>query len=150
MSCCEGAIGRTLNRGPDEEEFWTVPAGPSRCPRLFRRLLQQSITIRSLRFVERDLVGSQNRGPVATQIANCAMCGRIRCVVLVPEEGVEPSRPEGHGILSPARLPVSPLRPGGSVAILRDFQVPPDSRRVSRTFLAAHHNALLDQTPGGA
>jgi hypothetical protein len=29
---------------------------------------------------------------------------------LVPEEGVEPSRPEGHGILSPARLPVSPLR----------------------------------------
>jgi hypothetical protein len=30
----------------------------------------------------------------------------------VPEEGVEPSRPEGHGILSPARLPVSPLRPG--------------------------------------
>jgi hypothetical protein len=141
-------------------------------------LLQQSITIRSLRFVERDLVGeddlalqpfetrlsrnpigserfvysvgSQNRGPFATQIANCAMCGRIRCVVLVPEEGVEPSRPEGHGILSPARLPVSPLRPGGSVAILRDFQVPPDSRRVSRTFLAAHHNALLDQTPGGA
>ena len=32
---------------------------------------------------------------------------------MVPEEGVEPSRPEGHGILSPARLPVSPLRPGG-------------------------------------
>ncbi len=29
---------------------------------------------------------------------------------LVPEEGVEPSRPCGHGILSPARLPVPPLR----------------------------------------
>src|SRR5688572_32539907 len=27
----------------------------------------------------------------------------------MPEEGVEPSRPCGHGILSPARLPVSPL-----------------------------------------
>ena len=37
-----------------------------------------------------------------------------KCLILelVPEEGVEPSRPEGHGILSPARLPVSPLRPG--------------------------------------
>ena len=34
-----------------------------------------------------------------------------RSEALVPEEGVEPSRPEGHGILSPARLPVSPLRP---------------------------------------
>src|SRR3990172_8898548 len=29
---------------------------------------------------------------------------------VVPEEGVEPSRPCGHGILSPARLPVPPLR----------------------------------------
>src|SRR4030042_37025 len=29
---------------------------------------------------------------------------------LVPEEGVEPSRPCGHGVLSPARLPVPPLR----------------------------------------
>ncbi len=29
---------------------------------------------------------------------------------LVPEEGLEPSRDCSHGILSPARLPVSPLR----------------------------------------
>ena len=29
---------------------------------------------------------------------------------LVPEKGVEPSRPCGHRILSPARLPVPPLR----------------------------------------
>ncbi len=29
---------------------------------------------------------------------------------MVPEEGLEPSRPCGHGILSPARLPVPPLR----------------------------------------
>ena len=28
----------------------------------------------------------------------------------MPEVGVEPTRPCGHGILSPARLPVSPLR----------------------------------------
>src|SRR5215469_9432861 len=31
-------------------------------------------------------------------------------VILVPEEGVEPTRPCGHRILSPARLPVPPLR----------------------------------------
>ena len=31
---------------------------------------------------------------------------------LVPEVGIEPTLPEGNGILSPARLPVSPLRPG--------------------------------------
>ena len=31
--------------------------------------------------------------------------------LLVPEVGVEPTLPEGNGILSPARLPVSPLRP---------------------------------------
>src|SRR6188472_872785 len=30
---------------------------------------------------------------------------------MVPEEGIEPTRPFGHRILSPARLPVSPLRP---------------------------------------
>jgi hypothetical protein len=29
---------------------------------------------------------------------------------MVPEEGVEPTRPEGHTILSRARLPVPPLR----------------------------------------
>ena len=33
--------------------------------------------------------------------------------VLVPEVGIEPTRPCGHGILSPARLPVSPLRHSG-------------------------------------
>ena len=29
----------------------------------------------------------------------------------MPEEGFEPSRPEGQWILSPSRLPVPPLRP---------------------------------------
>gem|GEM_PF-2029273 len=31
-------------------------------------------------------------------------------IKVVPEAGIEPARPEGHGILSPARLPISPLR----------------------------------------
>ena len=43
---------------------------------------------------------------------------------LVPEEGVEPSRPEGHGILSPARLPVSPLRPGGITVVYASLGPP--------------------------
>ena len=34
---------------------------------------------------------------------------RLREVKLVPEVGVEPTRPQGHWILSPARLPVSSL-----------------------------------------
>src|SRR5688500_15753020 len=34
----------------------------------------------------------------------------------MPEVGVEPTRPEGHGILSPARLPVPPLRRDSIVA----------------------------------
>ena len=29
---------------------------------------------------------------------------------MVPEAGLEPARSEDHGILSPARLPISPLR----------------------------------------
>jgi hypothetical protein len=32
----------------------------------------------------------------------------------VPKVGIEPTRPEGHRILSPARLPVPPLRPASS------------------------------------
>ncbi len=35
----------------------------------------------------------------------------IKKKLMVPEEGVEPSQPCGYGILSPARLPVPPLRP---------------------------------------
>ncbi len=31
----------------------------------------------------------------------------------MPKVGIEPTRPEGHWILSPARLPVPPLRPSG-------------------------------------
>src|SRR5215472_2030906 len=35
-----------------------------------------------------------------------------RLIVLVPEKGIEPSRPCGHRILSPTRLPLPPLRRG--------------------------------------
>src|SRR6187397_2991109 len=44
---------------------------------------------------------------------------RPRCVLQgmhgVPKVGLEPTRPRGHRILSPARLPIPPLRPGGMV-----------------------------------
>ena len=33
----------------------------------------------------------------------------LRFCILVPEAGVEPARPEGHRILSPACLPVPPF-----------------------------------------
>src|SRR5687767_4238124 len=39
-------------------------------------------------------------------------------LIEVPEVGIEPTLPEGNGILSPARLPVSPLRPGRILLIL--------------------------------
>ncbi len=37
-------------------------------------------------------------------------CVSAVILLMVPEEGVEPTRPCGHRILSPARLPVPPLR----------------------------------------
>ena len=40
-------------------------------------------------------------------VAHAKFAGERR---MVPEVGIEPTRPCGHGILSPARLPVSPLR----------------------------------------
>ena len=40
---------------------------------------------------------------------------------LVPEVGVEPTHPCGYGILSPARLPVSPLRLTGEILIIPVF-----------------------------
>jgi hypothetical protein len=42
------------------------------------------------------------------------LVGRDRPAALnraMPKVGIEPTRPEGHRILSPARLPVPPLRP---------------------------------------
>ena len=54
--------------------------------------------------IQKKDAGRQTLGAIGSRLA-----------WLVPEEGVEPSRPEGHGILSPARLPVSPLRPEGNL-----------------------------------
>ena len=44
------------------------------------------------------------------------------CYVL-PEVGVEPTRPEGHGILSPARLPIPPLWLGTVILSGTSFSV---------------------------
>ena len=33
------------------------------------------------------------------------------CIYSLPKTGIEPVRPEGHGILSPGRLPIPPLGP---------------------------------------
>ncbi len=42
---------------------------------------------------------------------------------VVPEEGVEPTLPYGNQILSLARLPIPPLRPGSGHDRQRAFQV---------------------------
>ena len=44
-------------------------------------------------------------------------------ISLVPEAGLEPARGEPRGILSPVRLPISPLRHWGINYILRPSQV---------------------------
>jgi hypothetical protein len=42
---------------------------------------------------------------------------------LVPGVGIEPTRPYGHGILSPERLPVPPPRLSPFYVVLLDFRV---------------------------
>jgi hypothetical protein len=51
-----------------------------------------------------DSVGDEEEEVKRRKVLMCAGEG------MVPEEGVEPTRPCGHRILSPARLPVPPLR----------------------------------------
>jgi hypothetical protein len=46
---------------------------------------------------------------------------RNRQEIQVPGVGIEPTRPYGHGILSPERLPVPPPRPA---AIVRPVGTP--------------------------
>ena len=66
-------------------------------------------------FIPLNPVGRRRPGGRAL-VRPCRFDKSQNCLrALVPEEGVEPSRPEGHGILSPARLPVSPLRPRKNV-----------------------------------
>ena len=45
---------------------------------------------------------------------------------MVPETGVEPARDSSHGILSPGRLPIPPLRRGGlqSLAFECSIRIP--------------------------
>ena len=73
----------------------------------------------------------------------------LKCLSnLVPEEGVEPSRgPEGHGILSPARLPVSPLRQRMKPTFYRTSSFRAElltfaARRVSRSLRASALHAV--------
>ena len=61
---------------------------------------------------------------------------RICSGKLMPEEGVEPSRPEGHGILSPARLPVSPLRPQSTIIVAFEAARLADARYPQLAFVA--------------
>ena len=50
----------------------------------------------------------------ADQLAPCRNVTRSVAVCrLLPEVGLEPTRPCGHGILNPARLPIPPLRRAG-------------------------------------
>ena len=56
------------------------------------------------------LAGGSEAPPVKPSPTSNAEYGSSRSMDLVPEEGVEPTRPCGHRILSPARLPVPPLR----------------------------------------
>ena len=53
--------------------------------------------------------GSSCSGPSTPSPA-----GRPRAFVVVPGEGIEPSRAEAHGFLRPARLPIPPSRLSGS------------------------------------
>jgi hypothetical protein len=43
-------------------------------------------------------------------IGDCLPADQLRETFLLPTEGVEPTRPCGHWILSPARLPIPPRR----------------------------------------
>src|SRR5258706_5731289 len=62
--------------------------------------------------------------------------------ILVPEEGVEPTRPCDHRILSPARLPVPPLGHGEQNTIPREPYPMPDraSKRLLVAYRTSHSN----------
>src|SRR2546425_11930651 len=64
--------------------------------------------------------------------------------MMVPGEGVEPSRPCGHRILSPARLPIPPSRPS---ALTCDFSLLPSADRPSKPARCCH---LLPWAPSAA
>src|SRR5205823_12951521 len=60
-------------------------------------------------------------GGPESQCVAMPKAGIIGCRRVVPKVGIEPTRPFGHRILSPARLPIPPLRRPPIV----DGRVPP-------------------------
>lgn len=57
-------------------------------------------------------------GELKTAIRNHLLFRELQIAQLkeVPKVGLEPTRPCGHWILNPARLPIPPLRPGALLA----------------------------------
>jgi hypothetical protein len=57
---------------------------------------------------------------LAFTVRRSALASRGSWILALPTEGVEPTRPYGHWILSPARLPIPPrrlLRGGNSYSV---------------------------------
>lgn len=70
--------------------------------------------------------------------------GRFRQVLLVRKEGVEPPRPRGHRILSPARLPVPPLPHGRTIVAQA---AAPRSECVPQSIMGHAWRDLLNRLP---
>ena len=65
----------------------------------------------------------------------------------MPEVGLEPTRPRGHRILSPARLPIPPLRPASAIvsAFARSFAAAQDRIPVAEEGPGTDTSATLIQ-----
>jgi hypothetical protein len=72
--------------------------------------VEPSWLVATLARVTDRLARSREGGPRAA-LFRLRDCGAIAPRERMPKVGIEPTRPEGHRILSPARLPVPPLRP---------------------------------------
>src|SRR5207302_4128257 len=68
--------------------------------------------------------------------------GTLGSRTLLPKVGLEPTRPLGHRILSPARLPVPPLR--------RTMNSTPTFRRLGKTALLPSLTAAIREEGGGS
>jgi hypothetical protein len=67
----------------------------------------------------------------------------VYTVTVVPENGVEPSRPCGHRILSPARLPVPPLGHSKRIASPEHFIQRFYHSLVRSNYVCAHSDFTL-------
>ena len=64
-------------------------------------------------------------------------------ILVVPETGIEPAREESHGILSPGRLPIPPLRQAVSLEHLyRIARTPLDVKSKIKYFLQFFETVL--------